>query len=254
MLSVVIICKNEEEKIRKCLESVRFADEIVVFDSGSTDRTVEICREYTSKVFVTDWPGFGPQKQRALEEAKGDWVLSIDADEIVTEKLKEEILLAIESHQFSSYFLPRLSFYLGQPIRYGGWYPDYLVRLFQKSQGRFSADIVHEKVLVEGQAGYLTQALHHFPYDSLEQVIEKFNHYSSLGAEKLAAKNNRKSGLSVALFRAVFAFMRMYVLKKGFLDGRMGFIIAITSAETAYYKYLKLYLLQRNQLNERRGS
>lgn len=247
MLSVIIITKNEGHQIKDCLESVHFADEIIVLDSGSTDNTAEVCKLHTEKFYVTDdWPGFGPQKQRALDKSSGDWVLSIDADERVTPELKEEILKAMsDPNSANGYYLPRLSYVCGRPIKHGGWYPDYIIRFFKKSKGHFTKALVHEKILIEGEVGYFKNPLIHYTYDSYEQLIDKFNNYSSLGAKNLYKDNlSKNSGLMSAIVRGVSAFLKSYVFKLGFLDGKMGFVLAFSSAETAYYKYLKLGLLK----------
>ena len=246
MLSVIIITKNEEKNIKACLESVKFADEIVVFDSGSSDNTLEICRQYTKKVFSSDWPGFGLQKQRALDKATGTWILSIDADERINKKLKEEILTCIKKTNVHGYYLPRLSYLCGKPIKHSGWYPDYIIRLFQKEHGQFTKDLVHEQIIINGPTEKLKNHILHYSYESLDQLIEKFNQYTSLGAEKLN-QEGKTSSLPKALVRALFAFIKLYFLKKGFLDGKMGFVIAISSAESAYYKYLKLSLMEPNK-------
>jgi len=247
VISVILITKNEARQIEDCLQSVKFADEIIIVDSSSTDQTVEIARKFTDRVLVTtDWPGFGPQKQRALEMARGPWILSIDADERVTPALAEEIKQAIQKGELTGYTMPRLSYVCGSPVRHGGWYPDRLLRLFKKSAGRFSNDIVHEKVLLQGPVGILKNDLLHYSYTSFEQVIEKFNSYSSLGAEKIMnSRPDKSGGFWTAMGRALFAFVKSYFLKVGFLDGKIGFIVAVTSAETAFYKYLKLGLRRR---------
>lgn len=245
MLSVVVITKNEANDIAQCLESVTWADEIIVLDSGSNDDTVSICQRYTDKVWITDWPGFGPQKQRALEKAKGDWVLSIDADERVTPGLRAEIERAIVQNQHEAYLLPRYSSYCGHYIKYGGWYPDYVLRLFQRKKSHFSPDIVHESVIVDGRIGKLTGFLLHNSYADLEEVVTKINSYSSLGAQKLFERG-KKSSLSSAIFHALWKFIFMYFLKLGFLDGRRGLMLAISSAEGVYYKYAKLFLLNEH--------
>jgi len=244
MLSAILITKNEENNIRRCLESIKFVDEIIVFDSGSDDGTTQICREYTNNVFVTDWPGFGIQKQRALDAANGTWILSIDADEVVDAKLKHEILSVISSDKIAGYFLPRLSYLCGKPIRHCGWYPDYIMRLFQKKNGRFTEELVHEEVLVSGETKKMNNHLLHYSYENLDQLIQKYNNYTTLGAQKLFERG-KKSSLFKAIIRSAFAFFKLFILKKGFLDGKMGFIIAVSSAETAYYKYLKLSLLSK---------
>jgi glycosyltransferase involved in cell wall biosynthesis len=253
-LSVVMIVKNEEKNLPQALASVRFADEIVVVDSGSTDRTLEIARTLGAKVYTKDWQGFGPQKQWALEQATGDWVLSLDADERVTPELQREILSLVTAKATpghpatpataggpAGYKIPRLTYVLGKPVRHGGWYPDHVLRLFKRNLGRFSEDLVHEKILVQGPVGILKSDLLHESYTSYEQIIEKFNVYSTLGAKKLALRNPiPRGGVGVALGRATFAFIKSYFLKRGFLDGGLGFVLAVTSAESAFYKYLKL--------------
>ncbi|MEQ1665908.1 MAG: glycosyltransferase family 2 protein, partial [Bdellovibrionales bacterium] len=236
MLSVIIITKNEEANIRACLESVKFADEIIVCDSGSTDKTLEICRAFTQQVFVTDWQGFGVQKQRALDKATQKWVLSIDADERISEELRAEILLAIKNDSCDGYFLPRLSYVCGERVRYGGWYPDYILRLFKKSSGEFTKDLVHEKVIVKGRTERLKNHILHYSYENLSQLILKMDRYSSLNATK-EFKKNKDSSLITALGRATFAFVKSYFLKFGLFDGRVGFVVAVSSAESAYYKY-----------------
>ncbi|MGZ8151480.1 MAG: glycosyltransferase family 2 protein, partial [Methylovulum sp.] len=181
MLSVIIITKNEGAHIGSCLKSVLWADEIIVLDSGSEDDTVEICKQYTDNVFITDWPGFGIQKQRALDKAQGDWVLSIDADEVVTTELRMEIENTLQQEQFNGYQIPRLSSYCGKQIRHGGWWPDYVLRLFRRNAGYFTDSLVHERIVVEGKAGKLTSPLLHDTYENLEEVLNKVNSYSSLG-------------------------------------------------------------------------
>lgn len=246
MISVILITKNEASKIEKCLRSVSWADEIIIFDSGSSDATLEIAKKYTDKIYKTDWPGFGPQKQRALEKAKYEWVFSIDADEVVSEELKKEMMMAIEKNECDGYFMPRLTYFCGKPIYQMGWYPDYLIRLFKKSKSRFSEDLVHEKVLVEGALKKLKEPLIHESYENLNQFMHKINVYSELGAQKLFQKNE-SSGLLKALIRGFLAFFKLYFFKRGFLEGREGFIISVSSAESAYYKYLKLWQLQKNK-------
>lgn len=246
-LSVVIITLNEATNIRACLDSVRWADEIVVLDSGSADETTAIAREFTDKVFIDhDWRGFGVQKNRALAHATGDWVLSVDADERVSETLHEEILAAVrvpgDHHAFA---IPRRSFYCGRFMRHGGWWPDYVTRLFRRETCRFSDDLVHERVVHPGVAGRLQAPLEHITYRNLEQMLGKLNHYSSAGAANLAAKG-RRGGLGRALSHGLWMFLRTYLLRGGFLDGREGFMLAVSSAETTYYRYLKLMYLEQD--------
>jgi glycosyltransferase involved in cell wall biosynthesis len=247
-LSVVIITKNEASRLRATLESVRFADEIVVLDSGSEDGTVELAREYTDKVFVDPvWPGFGEQKNRALAHATGDWVLSLDADERVSVELQREIRSAMTGGGQSVYALPRLSSFCGRDIRHSGWWPDYVPRLFKRGAARFSPDLVHERLLFEGAPGKLSNPLRHESFRTLDEVLDKINRYSTAGAEQALAKGKR-GGLAKALFRGGWAFIRSYLLRAGFLDGREGLMLAISSAEGVYYRYLKLgYLAEAAQ-------
>lgn len=250
-LSAVIITKNEVKKIRDCLESLKWVDEIIVIDSGSTDGTQAICREYTEKVFEMDWPGFGKQKRRAVEKATCDWILSIDADERVNEELRHEIIQAISSKSINGYEIPRLSFYCGQPILHGGWRPDYVMRLFRRGYGQFNDVAVHEKLEVRGNVARLNSSLIHYSFDTLEEVLDKINLYSSLAA-KAKYRKNRKCTIYGAFARGSWAFFRTYLLQGSILDGKKGLMLAISNAEGTYYKYLKLMLLYEKK--ERKTS
>lgn len=243
-VSVILIAKNESAVIRRALASVAWADEIVVLDSGSTDDTVAICREYTDKVFVTDWPGFGPQKNRALAHATGDWVLSIDADEHLTPELAQEIRATLAAPQAVAYTLPRLSSFCGRYMRHSGWWPDPVLRLFRRDAGRFTDDRVHERVVVDGRVGALGGRLLHESYRSLDQLLDKVNHYSREGALARHEKG-KQAGLGTAIGHGLWAFVRTYFLRRGFLDGAEGFIVAVSNAEASYYRYLKLMYLNR---------
>jgi glycosyltransferase involved in cell wall biosynthesis len=246
VLSVIIITKNEAEHIERCLSSVSWADEIIVLDSGSTDNTVELCEVYTDKVFVTDWPGFGVQKQRALAKAQGDWVLSIDADEIVTPELKQEITLAVHQERYSGYEIPRLSSYCGRQMRHGGWWPDHVLRLFRRECGQFTDSAVHERIVVQGEIGQLKTPLLHDAFVNLDEVLHKVNSYSTLGAKMLYQRGVRSS-FSKAVLKGFWAFIRTYWLKSAFLDGRQGLMLSISNAEGTYYKYLKLLEMQSRE-------
>lgn len=243
-LSVIVITKNEANNITDCLLSVKaIGDETIVFDSGSTDGTQEICINLGAKVYETDWPGFGIQKNRALGQATGEWVLSIDADERLTPELATEIQTIIREHASSAvYTMPRLSSYCGQFMRHGGWYPDRVARLFRRGCAAFSNDIVHESLRTESAIGKLHNPLLHISYRSFDEVLDKINFYSSAGAEKLA-KSGRKPSLTAALARGFWTFVRTYILKLGFLDGKRGLLLAISNAEGTYYKYVKLWLI-----------
>jgi glycosyltransferase involved in cell wall biosynthesis len=245
-ISVIIITLNESLKIEACLDSVKWTDEIIVIDSGSTDNTVEICKKYTDKVYETDWPGFGPQKNRALSYASCDWVLSIDADEVVTPELKEEIQSALLNETFEIYDIPRLSSFCGRDLHYGGWRPDYVTRLFKNGSASFSNDLVHERLVFETKKGKLKESLTHASIDDLDSMLSKINAYSTAGTQRIVDKG-KQVGLFSALSHGFWIFIRTYFLRLGFLDGKEGFIMAVSAGENTYYRYLKAYYLQKSK-------
>jgi glycosyltransferase involved in cell wall biosynthesis len=246
-LSSIVITLNEEANIAECLASVAFCDEIIVVDNGSTDRTVELAQVAGAKVIrADDWPGFGPQKNRALSHATKPWVLSIDADERITPELRGEIVRAIAEARFDAFDIPRKSSFCGQYMAHSGWYPDRVTRLFKREAGRFSDDIVHERVRVQGRTGHLGNDMLHTTYPDLETMLGKLDRYSTASAQAMHARGETSSLLG-AIVRAKWAFFRTYVLRMGLLDGRMGFVLALSIAETTYYKYLKLWLLCRRK-------
>lgn len=257
-LSVILITHNEAAHVAACLDSVAFADEWIVVDSGSTDATREIAQARGAKVVVAaDWPGFGAQKNRALALASGRWVLSIDADERVTPELAASIraVLAADANgnapgaahgKLAGHELSRLSNFCGQWMRHGDWYPDRVLRLFRRDAGRFSDDRVHERLIVDGAVGRLDGELLHHSMPTLESALDKMNRYSSGRAiDKVGA--GKRGGLASAIGHAAWAFVRCYVLRRGFLDGRLGFVLAVYVAEGTYYRYLKMGLLARAQ-------
>src|SRR6266568_4731056 len=231
-LSVILITHNEAGNIAACLDSVAFADEWVVVDAGSTDGTADIARGKGANVIVApDWPGFGAQKNRALALATGGFVFSIDADERVTPELAASIRQAVNSGSAAAgYELSRLSNFCGQWMRHGDWYPDRVLRLFKREAGRFSNDLVHERLIVAGRIERLEGELLHHSMPTLEGALDKMNRYSSGRAvDKVAA--GRKGGLASALSHGLWAFVRCYMLRRGFLDGRLGFVLAVYVAE-----------------------
>jgi len=242
-ISVIIITKNEEKNIIDCLESVKWAQEIIIVDSGSNDRTKQISQEYTHNFFFHKWQGFGVQKQIALDYATFDWVLSIDADERVTKELKIEIIESINKKDFDGYYIPRLSNYFGKFIKHSGWFPDYTVRLVRRNKAAFSKDMVHEKIKISGKLGKLENYLIHFPYESFGHHMKKINSYSELGAIQLKKKNYKISWPLIYL-KAVSRFFRVIILKFGLFDGWRGFLIAITSSISCYQKYSKFKKLK----------
>jgi glycosyltransferase involved in cell wall biosynthesis len=242
-ISAIIITFNEEKNISRCLSSLDWADEIVVVDSGSTDDTKKIASEFTPKVLDIKWEGFGKAKDSATDKASHQWILSVDADEVITEDLKEEIQRAIRSEEaLNGYYIPRKSSFLGRWIKHGGWYPDYVLRLFEKEKAKFSHSLVHEKVEAKGKIGYLKNPIIHDTDPDFEHYLEKLNRYTSLAAEELF-RNGRRARLLDLIFRPSAVFLKMYFAKKGFLDGLSGFILAISSAFHVFSKYVKLWHL-----------
>ena len=240
-LSVVIIAKNEEQRLPACLACVSFADEIVVLDGGSTDRTAEIARSMGAKVEMAEsWNGFGEQKNRALSLATQDWVLSLDADEEVSPELQAEIRAAMYSPQSDCYAIPRLSEFCGRFLRHSGWYPDYVERLFKRGTACFSDDLVHERLVPNGSMAKLRHPLIHRGYRGPSETLQKVDRYSSAWAEQAMAAGRRAHFCSAPM-HGLAAFLKTYLLRLGFLDGRPGLAVAISSAEVAYYKYLKLW-------------
>lgn len=245
-LSVIIITKNEAANLGACLASVAFADEIIVLDSGSTDNTLDIARFHGAKVHsTTDWPGFGPQKNRALALATGDWVLSIDADERVTPELAGEIREILQAPVSDAYRIARLSRFGERWIRHSGWWPDYVVRLFKRGCAHFTSAKVHERLDIQGPVPALKAHFLHYPYANLEAFIAKINLYSSEAAAAMHARGKRTSVLA-AVGHATWTFLRHYVVRRGFLDGREGFILAVMAATGSYYRYTKLLFLNRD--------
>ncbi|MDB5889699.1 MAG: glycosyltransferase family 2 protein [Polaromonas sp.] len=253
-MSVIVITQNEEHHIEACLRSAHFADQLVVLDSGSTDATRELALALGAEVSENaDWQGFGTQKNRALALANREWVLCLDADERLTPALQKEIAAAIKAPAFQAYSFPRLSSYCGQYMRHSGWYPDRVTRLFRRGAAQFSSDLVHEKLLTHEAVGQLKGVLLHDSFASLESVLDKVNRYSTAGAKQRFDKGQSAS-LAGAVLHGLWAFIRTYVLRRGFLDGRMGLVLAISNAEGTYYRYLKLWLLCRQHLAAREAD
>jgi glycosyltransferase involved in cell wall biosynthesis len=246
MLSAIIITRNEAANVAACLESIAFCDERIVVDSGSDDETVEIALAAGATVVTHQWAGFGAQKNFALSQARGDWVLSIDADERVSAPLAAEILSTIRTASAGGYEIARLSTFLGRPMRHSGWFPDYVLRLFRREKARFSDDLVHERIICEGPIGRLSGVLDHHPVLRLEDALRRVDNYSTAGAEMLAASRRRVS-FSTGITHGVWSFLRAYVMRLGFLDGREGFLLAVANAEGTYYRYMKAWLAGRRR-------
>ena len=245
MLSAIIITRNEARNIAACLDSVAFCDERIVVDCGSDDDTVKIAVAAGATVVTRPWTGFGAQKNFALSQARGDWALSIDADERVSAPLAAEILSTIRSASACGYEIGRLSIFLERPMRHSGWFPDYVLRLFRREKARFSDDLVHERVICEGPIGRLSGVLDHHPVLRLEDALRRVDSYSTAGAEMLAA--SRRVSFSSGITHGMWSFLRAYVVKLGFLDGREGFLLAVANAEGTYYRYMKAWLAGRQR-------
>ncbi len=254
-ISIIIIARNEARRIETCLRSARFADEIVLVDSGSTDETVAIAREYADQVIETEWRGYGATKQLALDHARGDWVLWLDADESVPEDLRDEILAAVNTREYAGYYIARKTLFLGHWIRHCGWYPDYVLRLFRRgADPRFSDHEVHESLRIVGTTGYLKHPMVHDTDPTLHHYLAKFNSFTSLGARQLYLSGTRFR-LTDLVFRPIFTLVKMYVLKRGFLDGLPGFILCGLSACYVFTKYAKLWHLHlRSSADVESGS
>lgn len=246
MLSVTIICKNEEENIRECLESVKWADEIIVVDSFSTDRTVEIAKKYTDKVFSEEWKGFAKQRESALAKTSNDWIFPIDADERCTPELKDEILGIVKSGKgYAGYRIPRKTFFLGKWIKHCGWYPGYQTRFFQKIKTKVTDRLVHEGYEVEGEMGHLKCDILHYSVTSISDYMRKVNQYSSLQAvEKVNRKEIKFSDL---LLRPIAAHIQNFIFKKGFLDGIHGLMVTNFDIITNMLTYMKAWEIQKKK-------
>ena len=250
-ISICVICFNEEKNIRRCLESSKWADEIIVVDSMSQDKTVEIAREYTDKLYQRIWSGFVDGKNFALSKATCEWVLSLDADEQIPEELRYEIQEEIgKKHAKEGYTVPRLSFYQGRWIKHSGFYPDRQLRLFKRHKGSWVGKRVHERVQVNGEVGQLTNNLLHYPYSgTISGQVQTIDAFSTLLAQNLHEQGKRYSSL-LLLLRPPLKFIEVYLLRLGFLDGIAGFIIALSSAYAVFVRYAKLREMER----ELRGS
>lgn len=241
-LSVIIIALNEEQHISDCLASVSFADEVVVLDAGSVDRTIEVAAANGARVEVAaEWRGFGVQKNRALDLATHDWVLSIDADERLTPELAHSIRQAMAMIDGPDYYrMSRSNYFCGRFLNYSGASPDYVTRLFRRGRARFSEDLVHERVVCEGPVGQLEGKLLHYSFHDFSEVLKKANDYSTASARQ-SLEAGKSATIGKAIGRGLWAFFRSYVLRRGFLDGAHGFAWAVSQAEGTYYRYLKIW-------------
>ena len=241
-LSIIIIAVNEASNIVDCINSAKFADEVLVVDSGSTDNTVELAIAAGAKVLQTNWPGYGPQQNRGIDAVTGDWLFSLDADERISSALANEILSAIKAATYYVYDVPRSSLYVSRFMKHSGWTPDRTRRLCKHGMARFTTHEIHANLATTHAVGHLIYPIIHYSYHDFHSVVEKMNRYSSGGARDMYAAGKRGS-LTKAITHGLWAFLRTYFLRLGFLDGREGFMLAISNAEVTYYRYIKLYYL-----------
>lgn len=247
-LSVAIITKNEEENIRSCLQSISFAAQIVLVDSGSTDSTLKIAEEFGCEIYSEEWHGFGPQKQLAIEKCRQPWILVLDADERIPPDTADIIKKIVTDSNIkeAGFSFPRKNYFQGRWIRHAGWWPDRVVRLFRREAGRMTEAFVHESMEVQGIVGALDAPIEHFTESNLSKIIQKIDKYSTLGAEE-AFKDGKTSSVFSAFMRAFFTFIQDYFLRFGILDGRQGLTLAVTDAVNKFFKYAKLSELGKNK-------
>lgn len=242
-VSAVVITLNEECNIERCLESLRFADEIVVVDSCSTDRTVELARRYTDRVSTREFTGFSDQWNAAIDETREEWVLIVGADEVVSDKLAVEIEEAMAG-DCDGYRMPRRTWFLDRPIRYCGWYPDYQLRLARKSRARMPDRLVHETLEVDGRIGTLKHDLVHFSYPTLDDYTRKMVHYSRAAAEQ-KLRDGRRFRITDILFTPWLTFLRVYVAQLGFRDGLHGLMLSVLAGCSTALRYAMLWEMSR---------
>lgn len=245
MLSVAVIVKNEEKNLSRMLDSIDWADEVVILDTGSQDNTIQIARQAGCKVYESEWLGFGRCKQLAVNYCSHEWILSLDADELVTPGLKQRIneIITSKTH-YSGFRIKRKSFYLNKMINHCGWNHDYTLRLFHKDKGQFNTKMVHESVQIDGEIGYIKEHLLHYTYPTINSHLSKMILYSDLASSSMH-KKKKKSSLIGAYLKAKWKFCKMFVFQLGFLDGKVGFILCYNSAMGVFWKYAKLWELNR---------
>ncbi len=238
-ISATLVTLNEEMNLPRALESLRCCDEVVVVDSGSTDRTVDLAQKLGARVVESEWLGYAAQKNFAAEQAAHDWILSLDADEALSEALEAEIWeIKREGPQADGYTIPRMAQYMGRWILHSGWYPDRKIRLYDRRHGRWIGEYVHESVKVDGRLGHLTSNLLHFTCSSLSQHLKTMDRYTTLAAQEMVAQG-RRAPLWRILLDPPWAFWKSYVLQRGFLDGFEGLVIAYMAAMYVFVKYTK---------------
>jgi glycosyltransferase involved in cell wall biosynthesis len=250
-VSAIVVCFNEEHNIGRCLESLAWCDEIVVVDSFSTDRTVEICRRYTDCVIQRAWAGYRDQKAFAHSQATKDWVLLVDSDERVTTELRDEIqqVLSERNVAYMGFALPRVVFYLKRWWWRGGWYPDFDVRLFRRDKATWGGSDPHEKILVDGKVRRLRHPLEHFSYRNIDDHMQRINRFTTISSAELRRGGERFSVID-AVLRPAVRFFRSYIVRRGFMEGFAGFYVAVTAAVYVFLKYAKLWEIESEEKND----
>jgi len=248
-ISVCIICGDDEKHIRQCLESSTWADEIVVVDHGSKDKTFEIVKEFTDKAYQRPWTGFIDQKNAVLSHATTDWVFSLDSDEVISDDLKAEIKQIIQMPSAKAgYYVPRRTYFHGRWINHSGFYPDKQLRLFQRTRSKWIGSRVHERIHIDGDIGTLTSDLYHYPFDgTISGLEDTSNRYSSLQSQNMF-DDGKRFKLWQLIFRPLGKFLEVYVWKRGFLDGIPGFVIGINAAHSMFLRYIKLREIEKGKL------
>ena len=247
-LSVYIIAYNEAEKIRDCINSILWADEIIVADSHSTDGTSEIASQLGAKVIHIPFKGYGDLRNQAISHCSGDWIFNLDSDERCTEKFRDEIIALIDNAPLDIYKVPRRSFFMGRWIKHSGWYPDYRhPQLFRNGKMKYSMELVHEGIISQSdkKIGVIKNHIWQFPYKNTEEVMHKANRYSTLGVKKLQEKG-KNSTVFKAFLHGFWSFIKHYIFRLGFLDGGPGFVIAFSTCQGTFYRYIKLMDAQKN--------
>ena len=239
-VSVVIVTKDEERNIEDALRSAEGFEEIIVVDSFSTDRTVEICRNYTERIYQHKWPGYAKQKQKAVDYANAPWVLILDADERISPELRDEIASVLQHTDCDGFYIPRKNYFLGRWIRHSGWWPDSTLRLFRKGKGSLEDREVHEKVVLQGKTGSLKGPLQHYTYRTISDYLRKMENYSTLASREIRKRSGRP-GMASLIFKPSITFFKMYFFRLGFLDGMHGLVLAILYGYYTFLKYARAW-------------
>jgi len=242
-IGIYIITFNEEKRFEKALESVKWAEEIIIVDSKSKDNTLEIAKKYTDKIYIKEFYGYGEQKNYALSLVSKPWALNIDADEVISEELIKEIK-ELEDVVVNGFYIPRRNYYLGKPIRFCGWYPDYKLRLHKREKGKWSNSLVHESLMIEGEVGYLYNEILHFTYNDIYSHVERLNNYAKLSSEMLK-RGKRKIYVIQLILIPFLVFFKKFIIQLGFAEGYRGVLISLMES---YYSFLKYAMAKESSI------